>query len=94
MVASLVTALATMHRMPLVSMSIGLLYMVFVFRKRMRFHTLITVLLLGIAVVGTMEFVLANYTPTGSVLKRIGKTEFYGLTPDSRRMPWKQALIS
>jgi hypothetical protein len=91
MVASLVTALATMHRMPLVSMTIGVLYMVFIFRKRMRFHTLAAVLLLGLITISTMEFVLANYTPTGSVFKRIKKTEFYGAVPDSRRVPWQQA---
>lgn len=91
MVASLVTALATMHRMPLVSMSIGVVYMIIVFRKRMKFHSLVAVILLAVMIVGTMEFVLANYTPTGSVLKRIKRTEFYGAVPDSRRMPWTQA---
>lgn len=91
MVGSLVTALATMHRMPLVSMSLGALYMIFIFRKRMSFHALVMALLLAAITVGTMEFILANYTPSGSVFKRIQNTEFYGLTPDSRRMPWQQA---
>jgi hypothetical protein len=90
MVGALVTALATMHRMPLVSMSLGVLYMIFIFRKRMSFHSLVTAVLLAVITVGTMEFVLANYTPSGSVFKRIQKTEFYGVTPDSRRMPWSQ----
>ena len=36
MVNSLLTALGTMHRMPVVSMLIGVLYVGFVFRRRMR----------------------------------------------------------
>lgn len=91
MVAGLLTALATMHRMPLVSMVIGLLYLIFLFRKRMKLHALMSILLFGTLTIGTLEFVMANYTPTGSVLQRIERTQFYGVTPDSRRMPWKQA---
>lgn len=91
MICALIVALATMHRAPLVSMSLGILYLVLLFRKRMKVHTLMAVLLLGGMTIGTFEFVMANYTPTGSVWKRIQKTEFYGVVPDSRRVPWQQA---
>ncbi len=88
---ALITALATMHRAPLLAMCIGILYAIFLFRKRMKPHTLMTLLLLGALTVGTVEFVMANFTPTGSVFRRIERTQFYGVVPDSRRMPWKQA---
>ncbi len=91
MICALIVALTTMHRAPLVSMLIGIVYLVFLFRKRMKVHTLMAVLLLGALTVATLEFIMANYTPTGSVWKRIQKTEFYGAVPDSRRGPWKQA---
>jgi hypothetical protein len=91
MVGALITALATMHRAPLLAMCLGVVYLTFLFRKRMRVHTLMTLMLLAALTIGTVEFVMANYTPTGSVFKRIERTEFYGAIPDSRRVPWRQA---
>jgi len=91
MIGSLATALATMHRAPLITMTVGVLYLIFLFRERMKFHTLLGLLVGGTILVASLEYFMANYTPTGSVIKRIEKTEFYGIVPDSRRMPWKQA---
>jgi O-antigen ligase len=34
---------------------------------------------------------MAEYTPTGSVIDRIQRTKFYGITPDSRRGPFREA---
>ncbi len=91
MLGALITALGTMHRMPLVSMCLGLLYLIFLFRKRMKTYQFMGVLLIGVSAVATFEFVMAEFTPTGSVLERIEKTKFYGIVPDSRRVPWQQA---
>jgi hypothetical protein len=91
MVTALITALATMHRAPLLAMCLGVVYLIVLFHKRMKVHTLMTLVLVGVLTVGAVEFVMANYTPTGSVFKRIENTEFYGAVPDSRRVPWSQA---
>jgi hypothetical protein len=88
---SVATGLATMHRGPLISMSIGLVYLLMLFRKRMKLHTLLGAVLVGLAFLLTMEFIMATYTPTGSVIQRLERTKFYGVVPDSRRGPWTQA---
>jgi O-antigen ligase len=90
-VGSLAIALATMHRAPLISMCLGVLYLIFLMRKRMNMQSLVGLLLLGAILVVTMEYIMANYTPTGSVMERIEGTEFYGGIPDSRRGPWIEA---
>lgn len=91
LLGSLSTALATMHRAPLLSLSIGIVYLIVLFRNRVKLHALALILILGVGSVLTLEFIMAEYTPTGSVIQRIQRTEFYGITPDSRRMPWQQA---
>jgi len=91
MTGALCTALATMHRMPLISLSIGIVYLVFLFSHRMRLHTVMLILMLGAGFVVTTETLMTQYTPTGSVFNRIEGTKFYGAIPDSRRGAWSQA---
>ncbi len=80
--------LATCTRGSIVSLAVGLPYLIWRVRRRLSFVTLVTVLVLGAVGFLSAEWYVANYTRSGSVIERLTQTKFVGLVPDSRVTAW------
>jgi len=62
----------------------GFVYLMWCIRSRLRFRDVVTVLLVAAGLYAGMEFILVNFTTSGSVLDRLLGTTFVGFLPDSR----------
>ena len=83
---------ATVTRGSVVALAAGVVYLIWIVRRRLSFVTLVTV---GVAmVVGflSMNYYVANFTRSGNLMTRLaGSTKFVGVMPADRAGIWMQA---
>ena len=89
----LFTLFATVTRGSIVALVAGTVYMIWLLRRRLSFVTLVTV---GVAlVVGFlgMDYYVAHFTRSGSVISRFGENseKFVGMMPEARAAIWQAA---
>ncbi|HYM80068.1 MAG TPA: O-antigen ligase family protein [Candidatus Limnocylindria bacterium] len=82
---------ATVTRGSIMALGAGVLYGLWVLRRRLRLVPLVVVTALAIASFLAMNFYVANFTRSGDLLARLGETKFYGGIPDSRIGAWTVA---
>jgi O-antigen ligase len=80
---------ATVTRGAVISLTIGLLYLLFRLRRRLN---VVTITLSAAAIVSStllMNYLVANFTASGNLGERIHETHFLGLVPENRVRPWQ-----
>ncbi len=80
---------ATVTRGAMMALGAGVLYLTWIVRRRLRvvpFTIVLAALVVGFL---AMDFFVANYTRSGSMLERLVGTEFKGLVPESRERAWR-----
>jgi O-antigen ligase len=83
---------ATVTRGAIVSLAVGLLYLAFLLRKRIRFVPLVLIAALVIGLFFGMNFFVSTYTRSGSLLARLSETRLVGgWMPESRAGTWQTA---
>lgn len=90
---ALISLLATANRGALVSLLVGLLYTVFVFRRRVALPKLITIGASVTVLMAVTEAFLIKFTPAANVFQRLLGTEFTGIEPDTRHGIWQHAFF-
>ncbi len=73
----------------------GVVYFTWLMRRRLKFRDFAAALLIGVTVYLGLEFVVADYTRSGSVFDRLFATHFVNGLPDSRAMwpiIWERVL--
>ena len=84
--------LGTANRGAFFSLSVGVIYFFYLYRKRISMIRIVGVVSLFIGVLAIGEFVFSNYTHVASMTGRITGTEFEGGVPDTRVGVWEPAL--
>ena len=84
--------LTSVTRGAAVSFLVGVIYLLWSIRRKLKFRDLVSILLASTFFYLAMEFVVTNFTRSGSVMKRLLGTRFVGLIPDSRAGGWGPAL--
>ena len=87
--------LSTVTRGATLSYLGGLVYFTWLMRRRLKFRDFSAALLAGIAIYLGLEFVVTNFTRSGSVFERLIATHFVHGLPDSRAMwpiIWERVL--
>src|SRR5258705_10804292 len=83
---------ATVSRGAIVSLSVGVLYLLWVTRRHLRFVPLTIVSVAGVIGFLSMNFFVANYTRSGDMLARLASTKVVqGWMPEDRAEPWHNA---
>jgi O-antigen ligase len=82
---------ATVTRGALLTMFVGILYATWMSRRRLNFQKLVIGAAVVVGLFAGADFVVSTFSNGGSVLNRLGKTEFYGGVPDSRVGAWDYA---
>lgn len=82
---------STITRGAFISLAIGVIYFAVISRRDFNFLRFvgITVTLVSISLI--MNYIVANYTISGSLFDRLFKTKFVGLIPDTRYGAWTYA---
>lgn len=79
----------TITRGAFVSLGVGLVYLVFRMRRRVR----LVPLAVGVASIGAtglfLNYFVSHFTRSGDIMARFHETHFVGLVPDSRVQPWR-----
>jgi len=83
--------LTTVTRGATLSFMGGILYLLWVIRRRLSFRSLVIASLVGIGLYFAMNFVVVHFTESGSVLDRLLGTTFVGGLPESRS-DWPEIL--
>jgi len=89
---TIVTVAATANRGALLSIAIGGVYMLFLFRKEISAARVVVMLSIIAVLFSVSEIVLTRYTNAVSLSERVMGTYFRGGIPDSRQNTWKPAL--
>ena len=79
---------ATVTRGAIIALSLGLLYLLFRIRRRLRVVPLTLAVASIAALAGLMNFYVAHFTRSGDVGARLRETRFIGVVPDSRLGAW------
>ena len=83
---------ATVTRGAIISLTVAMVYLVWISRRRVDFVRLVTFGFLAIGLLGGADFIVSHYTRTGSVMERLMGTELEGgVVPETRAGVWKQA---
>src|SRR4029077_1451422 len=83
---------ATQTRGAVIALGLAMVYLLFLVRRRLQLVSF-TILLAGTAAaVALMEFVVSNFTHSGSVFDRIAGTQFKNYMPESRADVWPDAV--
>jgi O-antigen ligase len=80
---------ATVTRGAIFSAAIGLAYLLFLLRRRVRFVPLTIAVASIAAAFFAMNFYVSHFTRSGDLVARLGETHFVGLVPDSRVGAWQ-----
>lgn len=89
----IVMLFTTMTRGAFISLLVGLLYMGWIFRRDLNFVRAVSLAGAFAAVVLVVDFFVANYTISGSLLGRMAKTTFeVGIVPENRVLAWGGAI--
>ncbi len=83
-ILSVFCLLTTVTRGATIAFIGGVVYLVWLIRRRLKFRDLVSSLLVLVLLWFGLEFVVVNFTNSGSVMDRLFGTEFEGLVPDSR----------
>ncbi|MBN2070235.1 MAG: O-antigen ligase family protein [Candidatus Krumholzibacteriota bacterium] len=70
----------------------GYTYMAFIFRKDLNFVKLVTMTITVVALIVVLETVVARYTVSGSLFKRVFATSFEGGLPSNRAAAWTSSF--
>jgi hypothetical protein len=84
--------LATANRGAFLSLTVGIIYFFYLYRKRIPMVKIVGVgaLFIGCLIAG--EYILAKYTYIASMTDRISNTTFKGGVPDTRQAAWAPAF--
>jgi hypothetical protein len=82
---------ATVTRGALVALGLGLLYLAWHVRRRLRLVPLVAVGTLAVGAVLGMNYYVSNFTRSGDMFERFGETKFVGWMPDARAGAWIDA---
>ena len=89
----LLVLFATITRGAIVSLSAGVVYLVWVVRRRISFVTLVIIGVSLLAGFRGMDYYVATFTRSGSVIARFAaQNEFVGFMPAARATLWQGAL--
>ncbi|TPW17207.1 MAG: hypothetical protein FD129_468, partial [bacterium] len=83
--------MATVTRGATIAFVAGMVYMLFLLRKRMKLMTFILTIGLSVTIWSAVEFYLTTFTVSGSVISRLLDTKIVDGMPDSRTF-WPQIL--
>jgi O-antigen ligase len=93
LVADIVMLFSTITRGAFISLSIGLIYMAWTCRRDLPFVRLATIASGFVALILVVDFLVARYTITGSLLGRMLQTTFEsGIVPENRVLAWGGAV--
>lgn len=82
---------ATITRGGFLALAAGILYLMWIQRRRLRLIPIVVgASLLGVVVYG-MDWFVTNYTRSGNVMARFGQTKFEGVVPVARAEVWTEA---
>lgn len=88
---SVVVQFATVTRGGMAALAAGLLYLLWLTRRRLNIVPLTIVAAVTTVMVGVLTTVLHKFTPTGDLFSRFEDTRFVNGMPDSRSEVWPQA---
>ncbi len=91
MVLVLFILFATVTRGPVVSLSLALVYLAWLMRRRMRMVPMTLMVCGGLAAVFGMNFFVANFTHSGNLFERVAETQMIGWMPETRVGTWTEA---
>lgn len=81
---------ATVTRGAIISLTVGLLYLAFLLRRRIRFVPIVLIAALAIGLFFGMDFFVSTYTRSGSLVERLSETKLVGgWMPESRAGAWE-----
>jgi O-antigen ligase len=80
---------ATVTRGAMISLGIGVLYLLFRIRRRLKIVPVAVAGVLLAALVASMNVFVSRFTRSGDIGARLQETRFVGLVPDSRVGAWK-----
>jgi O-antigen ligase len=80
---------ATVTRGAIIALSIGVLYLLFRMRRRLRVVPLAVSAAAILSLAFGMNFYVAHFTRSGDVVARLNETSFVGLVPESRVGAWR-----
>jgi O-antigen ligase len=83
--------IATVTRGAIMSLAIAGAYLIWMTRRRIKFHTFVLAALGAIIAAWVLFGVVTTQTRSGNILDRLMGTEFKGLVPDSRTVVWADA---
>lgn len=90
--ATLAVLVGTANRGGFTILTMGLVYVFFVYGKRISLMRRLTVVASFIGMVAVADLVMTRYTVAVSVLDRLLETKFQGVVPDTRVSAWGPAL--
>lgn len=82
---------ATVTRGAIMALAVGILYLLFTLRRRIRLVPFVVLTTLGIAGFLAMNFYVSQFTNSGNLLGRLSETKLIGGMPDSRAQVWAVA---
>jgi len=83
--------LTTITRGGTAALAVGLLYLLFLIRRRIQVVPFTIMGGAAAATLGLLSFYVSHFTKSGDVFARFQETKFVGLIPDSRATVWPQA---
>lgn len=92
-VASMSVLLGTANRGAFISLALALMYVLFLFRRRVSFAKMVIVVSTVIVVLVATQIALERFTYTTSLATRLEQTRFKGFTPDTRVGVWKPVFM-
>ncbi len=93
LLADIVMMFSTITRGAFISLSVGLVYMAWTFRRDLTFVRLVSLLSSFLVLVLVVDFLVARYTISGSLFGRMIETTFeVGVIPENRVLAWGGAL--
>ena len=87
-----VVLLATANRGAFFGFVLGIVYFLWIFRKRFSLTRYVVFITLAVGLFATGQVLLDKYTYSASITQRIMATEFEGVVPDTRTNTWQPAL--
>lgn len=92
-ILTIVAILATANRGAFFGFVVGIVYLLFLFRKQISVTRMVLIATTMIALFLVSQMLLDKYTHAASITSRITGTQFQGIVPDTRMNTWKPALI-
>jgi hypothetical protein len=90
LVLDLFMLFATVTRGAMISLFAGVLYLVFLMRRRLQFVPFVIITVMVIAGFMAMNYYVSRFTISGDLFARMQGTTFHGLVPDDRVNTWAE----